>query len=227
MSWPCLLLTFITGEMRRTYFATGSNKIIFKGAVRDHLLMSKIPRVTNTDTLACPATWRPGKESQQSTVFLQNLPTCADMLVQPTRLSKQWSEKLRLQHRQRECAFTLYSGHQDCSDYQPKSASWHPDCIRIDFEKVWTKKHTKPHFIWRWFDMWFRFLQMRLSPTIWPVVTDLNGVFCVTRTATRKGDVKSRETEWNQSGWAESMLLLAERYERQHRENSLPWHNKK
>lgn len=149
MSWPCLLLTFITGEMRRTCFATGSNKIIFKGAVRDHLLMSEIPRVTNTDTLACPATWRPGKESQQSTVFLQNLPTCADMLMQPARLSKQRSEKLRLQHRQRECAFTFYSGHQDCSDCQPKSAFFGIQCVSGLLLRKSGQRNTQNHVSFR------------------------------------------------------------------------------
>lgn len=69
---------------------------------------------------------------------------------------------------------------------------------------------------------------MHLSPTIRPLATDLKGVFCVTRAATRKGDVKSRETKSNQSGWAESMLLLAERHGDNTDNNSLwshthPW----
>lgn len=62
---------------------------------------------------------------------------------------------------------------------------------------------------------------MRLSPTIWPVMTDLNGVFCVTCTAARKDDVKIQREEMESERLTESMLLLAERHEDNSDSNSL------
>lgn len=74
----------------------------------------------------------------------------------------------------------------------------------------WIQSH-----IWKWFEVWFQSDFYSLD------------VFCITHNATQNDTAKSRVTEVHQSGWAESMLLLAELHEGQDNTAvlcSMTWH---
>lgn len=79
------------------------------------------------------------------------------------------------------------------------------------FLQIWSN----PNLWWFWnaIQIWFRLLDLSLDALAAHI--RFHCVFCDTCSMTHNKDMKSRETEEYQDGWAESMLLLAERYGRQ------------